>query len=107
MGIHTIKLPDVGESVAETEFIEVDTCVGNAAEPDRGLPSVGKKAVVKSIEERRADSADRIATGLFLAAFVANVPFWVRVLLFASALVMYAVSEGFVAMGTRTDGEGG
>lgn len=53
---------------------------------------------VKPINERRADSSDRVATGLFLAAFIAAVPIWARVLLLAGALLTYALSEGFAQM---------
>lgn len=53
---------------------------------------------MKPINERRADSLDRMSTALFIAAFVANVPIWARVLLVAFALILYAFSEGFAGM---------
>lgn len=59
---------------------------------------------MKAIEERRADTADRVATGLFLAVFVANVPFWARVLLLAFAVIAYAVSEGFASSAPEPSG---
>ena len=59
--------------------------------------------MTKSPYERRADSADRLATGLALAALVANVPLWGRVFLLALAMITYAMSEGFVAMGREVE----
>ncbi len=40
MGIHVIKLPDVGEGVAEAEFVEVHAKVGDEVEPDQNLADV-------------------------------------------------------------------
>lgn len=40
MGIHTIKLPDVGEGVAEAEFVEIHVKVGDEVEPDQNLADV-------------------------------------------------------------------
>jgi 2-oxoisovalerate dehydrogenase E2 component (dihydrolipoyl transacylase) len=40
MGIHVIKLPDVGEGVAEAEFVELHAKVGDLVEPDQNLADV-------------------------------------------------------------------
>lgn len=40
MGIHTIKLPDVGEGVAEAEFVELHVAVGDDVTSDQNLADV-------------------------------------------------------------------
>lgn len=37
MSLHVIKLPDVGEGVAEAEFVEIHAVVGALVEPDQNL----------------------------------------------------------------------
>lgn len=40
MGVHVIKLPDVGEGVAEAEFVELHVKPGDMVEPDQNLADV-------------------------------------------------------------------
>ena len=40
MPLHTIKLPDVGEGVAEAEFVALHVAVGDMVEPDQNLADV-------------------------------------------------------------------
>lgn len=40
MGVHVIKLPDVGEGVAEAEFVELHVKPGDVVEPDQNLADV-------------------------------------------------------------------
>ncbi|WP_370335486.1 dihydrolipoamide acetyltransferase family protein [Parvularcula marina] len=40
MGVHVIKLPDVGEGVAEAEFVELHIKPGDEVEPDQNLADV-------------------------------------------------------------------
>lgn len=40
MGIHTIKLPDVGEGIAEAEFVELHVKPGDVVQPDQALADV-------------------------------------------------------------------
>lgn len=40
MGVHVIKLPDVGEGVAEAEFVELHVKPGDEVEPDQNLADV-------------------------------------------------------------------
>ena len=54
MGIHVIKLPDVGEGVAEAEFVEVHAKVGDAVEPDQNLADVMTDKATVEIPSPRA-----------------------------------------------------
>ncbi|MGV6802250.1 MAG: dihydrolipoamide acetyltransferase family protein [bacterium] len=40
MGLHTIKLPDVGEGIAEAEFVELHVKPGDEVKPDQTLADV-------------------------------------------------------------------
>lgn len=56
----------------------------------------------KSLDERRADSLEKLALGLALAAFVGAVPVWARVFLMALAIICYVMSELFARSGGST-----
>ncbi|MEM9233481.1 MAG: dihydrolipoamide acetyltransferase family protein [Pseudomonadota bacterium] len=71
MGVHVIKLPDVGEGVAEAEFVELHVKVGDMVEPDDNLADVmTDKATVEIPSPRKgkvlwigADVGEVIAVG--------------------------------------------
>ena len=54
MGIHVIKLPDVGEGVAEAEFVEVHAKVGDEVQPDQNLADVMTDKATVEIPSPRA-----------------------------------------------------
>jgi hypothetical protein len=58
--------------------------------------------VNKPLQERRADSLEKLALGLVLGAFLGDSPFWLRLLFLISALIFYALSELFAREGDRT-----
>lgn len=56
----------------------------------------------KSLDERRADSLEKLALGLTLAAFVGDIPVWGRLFLMVWATICYALSELFARNGGST-----
>ncbi|WOI53428.1 2-oxo acid dehydrogenase subunit E2 [Parvularcula sp. LCG005] len=71
MGVHVIKLPDVGEGVAEAEFVEVHVKPGDVVEIDQNLADVmTDKATVEIPSPRKgkvtwvgADVGDIVSVG--------------------------------------------
>ena len=70
MGEHVIKLPDVGEGVAEAELVEWHVKIGDLVREDTVLAAVmTDKATVESLPRRRrilwpgAEIGDTVAIG--------------------------------------------
>lgn len=54
MGVHVIKLPDVGEGVAEAEFVELHVAPGDKVTPDQSLADVMTDKATVEIPSPRA-----------------------------------------------------